>query len=73
MRSERAGWDGTAAVEDGTAYYHGGTWNKGGGRKTRTCMMELPHGVNASIVVNSLPPVDKCSVLRQAFNAATED
>lgn len=73
MRSERAGWDRTAAVEGGSAYYHGGTWNKGGGRKTRTCMMELPHGVNASIVVNSLPPVDKCSVLRAAFNEAMPD
>ena len=70
MRSARAGWDTAVAVDGGTAYAHGGSWNRGGGRKTRTCMMELPHGVNASIIVNSLPPVGKCSVLRQAFNAA---
>jgi CubicO group peptidase (beta-lactamase class C family) len=73
MRAERAGWDTAVGVTDGTAYAHGGSWNKTGGRKTRTCVMELPHGVNASIIVNSNPPVDKCSVLRQAYNAAMED
>jgi CubicO group peptidase (beta-lactamase class C family) len=73
MRNERAGWDGSTGVEGGTAYWHGGSWNKTGGRRTRTCMMELPNGVNASIIINSLPPVDKCGVLRDAFNAAVPD
>ena len=73
MRNERAGWDGSTGVDGGTAYWHGGSWNKTGGRRTRTCMMELPHGVNASIIVNSLPPVDKCTVLRNAYNAAVSN
>ena len=36
-------------------------------------MMELPNGVNASIIFNSLPPIDKCTVLRNAYNAAVPD
>lgn len=71
MRSARAGWDGSGSVDGGTAYWHGGSWNKTSERYTRTCMMELPNGVNASIIFNSMPPVDKCTVLRSAFNAAT--
>lgn len=73
MDSEKAGWDGRGGVESGTAYWHGGSWNKTGGRRTRTCIMKLPQGVSASIIINSLPPVDKCSVLRSAFNAAMPD
>jgi hypothetical protein len=70
MRNELAGWNGANGVDGGTAYSHGGSWNKTGDRHTRTCMMELPNGVNASIVINSLPPEDKCTVLREAYDAA---
>ncbi|MCH9651210.1 MAG: beta-lactamase family protein [Deltaproteobacteria bacterium] len=73
MRTARAGWNGAGAVDGGTAYDHGGAWNHSGGRRTRTCMMELPNGVNASIIINSQPAVGSCSALRQAFNAATAD
>jgi CubicO group peptidase (beta-lactamase class C family) len=73
MRDELAGWNGASAVDGGTAYSHGGSWNKTGSRYTRTCVMELPHGVNASIVINSMPPLDKCTVLRDAFDAAMPD
>ena len=73
MRSQRAGWDGSTAVDGGTAYWHGGSWNKPGERYTRTCLMELPNGINASIIFNSLPPIDKCTVLRSAYNAAVPD
>lgn len=73
MDMERAGWNGSYSVTGGTAYFHGGAWNKTGGRRTRTCVMKLPKGVDAAIIINSLPPVDKCIALRNAFNAAMDD
>ncbi len=70
MNSERAGWSRHNAVVDGMAYEHNGIWNINPGRKTRTCIIQLPNGVNASIIFNSLPPSSTCGVLRQAYNAA---
>jgi len=73
MDSERAGWQGAYGVTDGSGYYHGGAWNRTGGRRTRTCVMKLPNGVDASIIIDSLPPSGTCSLLRQAYEAGMPD
>ena len=69
MQDNLAGWSRANNVSDGIAYSHGGSYTSGG-RDTRTCIMELPHSINASIIVNSLPPSSACGSLRQAYNAA---
>jgi hypothetical protein len=70
MNANRAGWSETGLVEGGSFFQHGGDWYKGSGRETHTCMMELPHGVNASIIINSSSDNDRCAILRDAYNAA---
>lgn len=69
MNANKAGWNGSGAVEGGNFYQHGGLWIHGA-RETHTCLMELPNGVNASIVINSTPDIHRCTVLRDAYNAA---
>jgi CubicO group peptidase (beta-lactamase class C family) len=70
MNGDLAGWNKSGAVEGGSYFEHGGDWYRGSGRETHTCLIELPHGVNASIIVNSSSDIHRCVVLRDAYNAA---
>lgn len=72
MNADRAGWDRSGLVEGGSYFDHAGDWFKGSGRETHTCLIELPHGVNASIIVNSSSDIHRCTILRDAFNAALD-
>ncbi len=69
MRDDLAGWIGSPAVTGGTGYQHDGRFSSNG-RVTATCVMELPHGVNAAVIVNSDPPLWICSYLEMAFDGA---
>ncbi|HEY6560003.1 MAG TPA: serine hydrolase [Polyangiaceae bacterium] len=71
MDANRAGWNSATGVDGGTAYYHGGDYFWSGGRETHTCVMRLPNGIDASLIVNSDTPTSPCTVLRTAYNAAT--
>lgn len=70
MQDERAGWNSARSVDGGTAYDHGGDYYSGT-RETHTCVMRLPGGIDAAIIVNSDTPTSPCTVLRSAFNDAT--
>lgn len=72
MRTQRAGIWSTYSTEDGTAYSHDGLWIWNN-RESKTCLMELPNNVVASIVINSHDPGSTgfiCTTLRNAYNAA---
>jgi CubicO group peptidase (beta-lactamase class C family) len=71
MDANRAGWSSATPVEGGTAYSHGGDYFGGSGRETHTCVMRLPNGIDASLIINSDTPTSPCSVLVTAYNAAT--
>lgn len=70
MDNERAGWSSSWSVDGGTAYSHGGDYFSSK-RETHTCVMRLPTGIDAAIIINSDTPMGACTVLRLAFNAAT--
>lgn len=71
MDAERAGWSSASAVDGGTAYSHGGDYYGGNGRETHTCVMRLPDGIDAALIINSDTPTSACTVLRTSYNAAT--
>ncbi len=71
MDANRAGWSASMPVEGGTAYAHVGDYFATGGRQTHTCVMRLPNGIDASLIINSDTPTGACSVLRNAYDAAT--
>ncbi len=73
MDSEKTGWNGASGVTDGTAYSHGGAWNRSGGRRTLTCVMKVPNGVDTSTIIDSQPPSGTCFLLRQAYEAGMPD
>lgn len=70
METERAGFSSAVAVEGGTAYSHGGDFYSGS-RETHTCVMRLPNGIDASLIINSDTSTNACSLLRSAYNTAT--
>ena len=71
MDANRAGWSSATAVDGGMAYSHGGDYYATSGRETHTCVMRLPDGIDASLIINSDTPTSPCSVLVTAYNAAT--
>lgn len=70
MQDKLAGWNRARSVDGGTAYDHGGDYYSSN-RETHTCVMRLPGGIDAAIIVNSDTPISPCTVLRSAFNDAT--
>ncbi len=70
MDSNLAGWNNQFFVQDGTAFGHGGFWQQSNERIIRTCMLQLPNGVNASLIINSNSAVHPCTILTDAYNAA---
>ena len=72
MRTQRAGIWSIFSTEDGSAYSHDGLWIWNN-RESKTCLMELPNNVVASIVINSHDPASTgfiCTTLRNAYNHA---
>jgi len=70
MQTNLAGFSAATAVDGGTAYSHGGDYMSGG-RETHTCVIRLPNGIDASLIVNSDTSLDPCGLLRAAYNTAT--
>lgn len=79
MDSLKLGWqngsNGSAASGTSGKYWHGGDGFWGSGKKRReihTCVMKLPYGVEASVLVNS--PItggtSQCTILKDAFDSA---
>jgi hypothetical protein len=70
METKRAGFSSAVAVDGGTAYSHGGDFYSGG-REAHSCVIRLPNGIDASLIINSDTPTDACGLLRSAYNTAT--
>lgn len=70
MDEERAGWSHSGPADGGAYYRHAGQYGSNG-RQTNTCVIRLPDGIDASIIINSHTPIAPCTVLRNAYNAAT--